>query len=111
MKFRMCSCRWKGLTRPEGPIKIEKTALQNSNPAKSADILTAKLSGAVNAEVSVIRDGNKYFFKAPKELGGLSEVPADSLTDCLNYKVWEMGTKVTKKQGKKPAEHRTRGGH
>jgi len=112
VKIKMCTCKWGGLTRPEGPIKIEKTELINSDPAKPADILVAHLSGAVNAKVAVTKEKGKYFFKAPQELGGkVCEVPADSLTDAVNYKVWELGADLAKKKGLKTKEKpRTRGG-
>ncbi len=110
MKFKMCSCKWGSLVRPEGPVKIEKTELKSSGKSDKPDIMVAKLSGAVNARVAVIKEGNKYFFK--DGLGGISKVPADSLTDCLNYKVWEIGESIAKKKGVKTGEKpRTRGGH
>ncbi len=108
MKFKMCSCKWGSLVRPEGPVKIEKTELRSSGNGKNPDIMVARLSGAVNAKVAVIKEGNKYFFKGPD---GISKVPADSLTDCLNYKVWEIGESIAKKKGVKTGEKpRTRGG-
>lgn len=104
----MCSCKWGGLTRPEGPVKIEESKLYNSNPAKAPDILVAKLSGAVNATVAVVKERGKFFFKGP---GGIEVVPADSLTDAVNYKAWELGEAVAAKKGIKTGEKpRTRGG-
>lgn len=112
MKIRMCTCKWGSLARPDGPLKIEKTELRSSDPAKPPDIMVARLSGAVNAKVAVVREKGKYFFKGPKELGGTCKVPADSLTDCLNYKVWEIGEGIAAKKGQKTGEKpRTRGGH
>lgn len=112
MKFKMCSCKWNGgLTRPEGPVKIESTRLLHSNPGKDADILVARLSGAVNAEVRVVKTNGKYFFDAPKSLGGRQAVPADSLTDAVNYKAWELGDQISRKKGLKTGEKRSRGGH
>jgi hypothetical protein len=113
MKMRMCRCKWSGLIRPEGPIKIKSTATAYSKPeAKTPDVLVAKLGGAVRTEVTVVKHQGKFFFKGPKQLGGLQEVPADSLTDCLNYKVWELGEKIAKQKGIKTGEApRTRGGH
>lgn len=113
MKFKMCSCKWNGgLTRPEGPLKIVSTRLVHSDPAKDADIMVAKLSGAVNAEVRVVKSNGKYVFDAPEALGGRKRVPADSLTDAMNYKVWELGHEISVKKGLKTHDKpRTRGGH
>jgi hypothetical protein len=111
MKFKMCTCKWGSLARPDGPIKIEQTRVYSSKPGKPADVMVARLSGAVNAEVAVVKEGNKFFVKGPKELGGTVRVPADSLTDCLNYHVWEQGEKIARKKGQKTGEKpRTRGG-
>lgn len=111
MKMTMCKCKWSALMRPEGPIKIKATRTASSDPLKAPDVLVAKLGGAVRTEVTVVKHNNKYFFKGPKSLGGLQEVPADSLTDCLNYKVWELGEKMAKLKGVKTGEApRTRGG-
>lgn len=111
MKWSMCKCKWSALVRPQGPIKIEATRTAASNPAKGPDVLVAKLGGAVHTEVTVVKLKNKFYFKGPKSLGGLQEVPADSLTDCLNYKVWELGEKMAAMKGVKTGEApRTRGG-
>jgi hypothetical protein len=111
VKFKMCTCKWSSLVRPEGPIKITKTEVLSSKPGKDPDVLVARLSGAVSAKVAIVRDGNKFFFKGPKELGGTVAVPADSLTDCLNYKVWEQGEKIARKKGLQTGEKpRKRGG-
>lgn len=84
---------WNGFTRPGGPVKIRKTCV------RTPDVLTARLSGAVRAQVAVVRHRGRHFFVAPGRLGGIREVPADSLTDCLHYSVWEMGEKL--KAGRK----------
>jgi hypothetical protein len=111
MKMSMCKCKWSALMRPKGPIQIKATRTVSSESAKAPDILVAKLGGAVQAEVTVVKHKNKYYFKGPKSLGGLQEVPADSLTDCLNYKVWELGEKMAVTKGVKTGETpRTRGG-
>lgn len=108
MKIKMCSCKWGGLTRPEGPVKIEKSELRSSNPEKAPDVLVAKLSGALNAEVAIVKEKGKFFFKGPS---GIEVVPADSLTDAVNYKVWELGENIAAKKGVKTGEKpRTRGG-
>jgi len=112
MKMKMCKCKWSALIRPEGPIKIKTTRTACSKPANAPDVLVAKLGGAVNAEVTVVKHKGKFFFKGPEKLGGLEQVPADSLTDCLNYKVWELGEKIARQKGIKTGEKpRTRGGH
>lgn len=91
MKIKMCRCLWSGLVRPEGPIKIKQTR------TLSPDVMVAKLSGSVNAKVAVVKVKGKFFFKGPKSLGGTCEVPADHLTDAINYHVWELNQKKAKK--------------
>lgn len=111
MKMSMCKCKWSALMRPEGPIKIKSTKTASTKPGKSPDVMVAKLGGAVRTEVAVVKHKGKFFFKGPESLGGLQEVPADSLTDCLNYKVWELGEKLARQKGIKTGEApRTRGG-
>lgn len=84
MKIQMCSCALKGLARPKGPVKIESTRMVSMNR------LEAKLSGAVNGTAVTIKKGSKYYFVPPKSLGKPTEVPADSLTDCMNYSVGQI---------------------
>lgn len=95
MKFRFCSCQLGGLVRPDGPVRISSTDV------KSKEIMTANLTGAVNARVASVRHRGKFYIVAPERLGGIQEVPADSLTDCLHASVWEMQERV--KQGGKGA--------
>jgi hypothetical protein len=76
-------------------VKIKKTRLE------SKDVLRVQLAGAVRADVTAVRKGRKFFFVAPERLGGTREVPADSLTDCANYSVWEMGKKLSAARSKK----------
>lgn len=97
MKIKMCECEWNRLYRPKGPVRIKK--VRRPNP----DTLVARLSGAVRAEVAVVREKGSYYFLAPTKLGGSHEVPADSLTDCLHYSVEQMGKKIRKekKEGKR----------
>lgn len=92
MKWRMCKCEIRGLVRPEGPIQISKTDM------KSSDVLVASLSGAVKAQVAAVRSKGKYYVVAPEKLGGVREVPADSLTDGLHAAVWSMTEEI--KSGK-----------
>jgi len=73
-----------GLTRPVGPVKIRKTEV------KTPDVLVAKLSGAVRAEVATVQHRGRFFVVAPERLGGVREIPADNLTDCLHAAVWQM---------------------
>ncbi len=70
-------------------------------------MMVAKLAGASDATVAVVRKGqDNYHIVAPKGLGGTRKVPADSMTDCLHQAVFEMGeavsTKSKKRGGKKP---------
>ena len=98
MKIKMCRCKWSGLIRPtDGPIQIKETRM----PGK--DVLVARLTGAVNAKVAVVKHNGKFYFKGPKELGGITEVPADYLTDAMNYKVWELNHERTNNKKKKQA--------
>lgn len=95
MKFRFCSCQLGGLVRPEGPVRISSTDM------KSNEVMTANLTGAVHAKVASVRHRGKFYIVAPERLGGIQEVPADSLTDCLHASVWEMQERL--KRGGKPA--------
>jgi hypothetical protein len=90
--FEMCSCELAGLTRPKGPIQIEKTRVV------TPDVMVAKLSGAVKAHVGVVREGEDFYFVAPKGLGGTRMVPADSMTDCLHASVRELQKKYAKRK-------------
>lgn len=84
------------MARPVGPVKIVKTDL------KAPDVMVAKLSGAVNANVAVVCHKGEHYFVAPKELGGIRKVPADSLTDGLHASVFEMNMT----EGQKPKKAR-----
>ncbi len=91
MKWRLCKCELNGLVRPEGgPLKITKTDM------KSDDVLVANVTGAVKAKIATVRHKGKYFVVAPEKLGGIREVPADSLTDCLHASVWSLGQEIKK---------------
>ncbi len=71
------------------------------------DVMVAQLDGAMECQVSVVKDKGKFFVKAPKELGGKVEaVLADTLTDCINYKTWEWNKelKAKKKAAKEGAK-------
>jgi hypothetical protein len=83
---------WEGLKRPVGPLKIKKTSLRGE------DVLVAKLSGAARCEVATVRHRGRYYFVAPKRMGGIREVPADSLTDGLHASVWDLNRKFGKKK-------------
>lgn len=67
---------------------------------KNESVMVAHLSGAVNAEIAVVKHGGSFFVKAPKELGGLEKVKAESLTDCINFKAWEWNEELKKKARK-----------
>lgn len=93
MKIQLTPCQIGGLRRPQGPITIE------SSEVVGKDMLVAKLSGKSNAQVAAVKKGDRYYFVAPKKLGGTQEIPADSLTDCLNYAVRQLGNSI-------PEEHK-----
>lgn len=94
MKMKMCKCLWSGLVRPEGAIKIKETRVL------APDVMVAKLSGSVNAKVAVVQMKGRFYFKGPKALGGVCEVPADHLTDAINYRVWELNHGIAKNKKK-----------
>lgn len=79
-----------GLVRPGGPVKIEKTEIL------SPDVMRAQLGGAAKATVYAVREKGRYFFVAPEHLGGTQEMPAGSLTDCINWSVERLGKKIAK---------------
>ena len=70
--------------------------------------MTAKLAGAVEGEVASVRCGKKYYFVAPATMGGVREVPADSLTDCLHASVYDMSMKIKKEQGRPSRKERAK---
>lgn len=88
-----------GLTRPVGPVRIRKTDL------RTPDVLVARLSGCVRAEVATVREGEKYFVVAPERLGGIQEIPADSLTDCLHAAVFGMNHEFRRSARRKNGKH------
>jgi hypothetical protein len=57
---------------------------------KGPDVLVARLCGSVRTEVATVRSRGRYYFVAPRRLGGVREVPADSLTDALHAAVWGL---------------------
>lgn len=71
---------------------------------KAPDVLVARLGGAVHAQVAVVRHKGEHYFVAPEKLGGVQEVPADSLTDCLNWSVWDLNEKIRKEDRKRSEE-------
>jgi hypothetical protein len=83
-----------GLVRPVGPAKIVRTEV------RAPDVLVARLSGAVRAEVATVKCGQKYYFWAPPRLGGIQEIAADSLTDGLHAAVWNMNEKLSSRKKK-----------
>lgn len=65
-----------------GPVKIERSKVL------SRDVMLAKLGGVTDATVAAVKHRGKFHFVAPAELGGVIQgVPADSLTDCMNWSV------------------------
>ncbi len=90
-----------GLVRPVGAVKIEKTKMVDKN------VLVAKLSGAVQGTVAVVRKGEDNFhLVAPASSGGTRRVAADSLTDGLHQAVYLMGEKAEKRQAKERKKKR-----
>jgi hypothetical protein len=73
---------------------------------KTPDVLVARLGGTIRADVAVVKTGEKYHFVAPEKFGGVQEVPADCLTDCLNWSVYELNEKISKER-----RRRSRAGH
>jgi hypothetical protein len=61
----------------------------------------ARLSGAARTKVATVRHRGKYFFVAPKKLGGIQKVAADSLTDCMNWSVAELGRHLARERKKR----------
>lgn len=54
--------------------------------------MLAKLGGVTDATVAAVKHRGKFHFVAPAELGGVIQgVPADSLTDCMNWSVSVLG--------------------
>lgn len=76
-----------GLERPVGPLRIRKTRMAGAE----GDVLLADLAGASKASVACVRTKRGYVVVAPKDLGGVQEVEADSLTDALHSRVEELG--------------------
>lgn len=75
--------------RPDGPLKIRKTKVLTK------DVMVAKLGGSTQATVAAVRHKGKFHFVAPKELGGVvQDVPADTLTDCMNWSVTVLGEEL-----------------
>jgi hypothetical protein len=95
MKMKMCKCLWSGLVRPKGPIQIKSTKIL------SPDVMVARLSGPTPATISVVKLKNRFYVKAPEKLGGTCEVPADHLTDAVNYRVFELNNELKKKKSRK----------
>lgn len=94
LKITFCQCEMGALMRPKGPISVEKTKML------SPDVLEAQLKGKSQAVVRAVRvDKDTYVFDGPKELGGRIKIPADSLTDCLHYRIHELNHKIDPKYG------------
>src|SRR3990170_7667678 len=84
-----------GLVRPSGPVRIEKTKVI------SPDVLMAKLSGALDFTISIVRRGEDFYVALPPSMGGgVRRVKADSLTDGLHQTVHEMNGKIKKSEKK-----------
>lgn len=62
------------------------------------NVLVGRLTGAVRCKVATVKKGQKYFMVAPKKLGGIQEIPADSLTDCLNFGIWMLNEEMKSKK-------------
>lgn len=92
MKFKICLCELKGLTRPQGPVEIRKTEVLDDG-----QVMRAQLGGAVKAKVGIVKEGSRYFSVLPRKLGGTQEIPADSLTDALHASVDILNSKMKPK--------------
>lgn len=90
--MRMCSCRWAALVRPTGDIRVKKTRMAGN------DVLVAKLDGAVKGEAAVVKYKKKFYFKPPKGLGPVREVPADYLTDGLHTAILDLEVDLKSKK-------------
>jgi hypothetical protein len=75
---------------------------------KTPDVLVARLGGAIRADVAVVKTGEKYHFVAPERLGGVQEVPADCLVDCLNWSIVGVNEKIVKARRRRSNNGRAR---
>lgn len=90
--------------RPDGPLRIDTT----DNVSKN--VLAGHLSGAFRGTVYAVQVGKRFYLAAPEKLGGTREVPAVSLTDCLNYEVGVIGRELDRSsKSKKPAPRGKKG--
>ncbi len=81
--------------RPDGPLKIRKTKMLTK------DVMVAKLCGASEVTVAAVRHKGKFHFVAPESLGGpVQDVPADTLTDCMNWSVTVLGEELKERNKK-----------
>jgi len=84
------------MVRPSGPVRVRKTR------AISRDVRVAELSGAKRGVLAAVRRGSRYFVAGSAKLGGIREVPADTLTDALHHEVRRLGRKASAgKKGRK----------
>lgn len=94
-----------GLVRPDGPVRIENTKVI------SPDVLMAKLSGRVNATISIVKRGEEFYVALPPSMGGgVRHVRADSLTDGLHQTVHEMNEKFEKSEKAPVKKTKVQGG-
>ena len=91
------------LVRPDGPVKIERTRVLNP------EVLLARLAGASNDAVAVVRHSGRHFFVAPGKLGGVTEIDgADSLMHGLHTAVDELGDTVMQNKKTSKVKEATR---
>lgn len=90
-----------GLERPVGRVRIRKTRM-----AGAGDVLVADLAGASKASVACVKMKRKYYVIGPRSLGGVQEVPADSLTDALHSHVEALGQAVGRPKANKPSRRK-----
>lgn len=66
------------------------------------DVLAARLSGAEDCTILAVRHKRQFHLVAPERLGGfVDDVPADSLTDCVNWSVSVLGEELKRTKKKK----------
>jgi len=90
------------MKRPAGPLRIARSEILGER------VMVADLGGRSRASVAAVRRGNKYYFVAPRGLAGsgkdrrpvIQEIPACSLTDCMNASVAELGYCLARRRRK-----------
>lgn len=87
------------MKRSDGPLRVARTELLGDR------VLVADLSGMSRGSVAAVRRGSRYYFVAPSGLAGsgkearpvVREMPACSLTDCMNASVADLGDRLARR--------------